>query len=80
MVATFLNPPGSLASGRMVGDKERDRPQNAIDRKPRSDDGYPVQSNTVFLRCTAGTFSGWFRSFEKSYRGAEGALALPSAL
>jgi hypothetical protein len=37
----------------MVGDEERDRPQNAIDRKPRSDDGYPVQSNTVFLRCTA---------------------------
>jgi hypothetical protein len=38
----------------MVGDEERHRPQNAIGRKPRSDDGYPVHSNTAFLSCTAG--------------------------
>jgi hypothetical protein len=50
MVATFLKPPGSLASGRMVGDKEHDRPQNAIDRKPRSDDGYPVREELSWRR------------------------------
>jgi hypothetical protein len=53
-VAAFPNPPGSLASGRMAGDVERHRKQNAIDRKPRSNDGYPVHTNTAFLSCTAG--------------------------
>jgi hypothetical protein len=53
-VAAFPNPPGSLASGRMAGDVERHRKQNAIDRKPRSNDWYPVHTNTAFLSCTAG--------------------------
>ena len=38
----------------MAGEVERHRKQNAIDRNPRSNDGYPVHSNPAFLSCTVG--------------------------
>lgn len=50
----------------MTGDVERYRKQNAIDRNPRCNDGYPVHTNTAFLSCTAGNWLNillWVVSF-----------------